>query len=144
MVHYHVHKSLPLGPNVSEINPVHAPSWSYLLKIRSNIIFSSAHRCSKWSLFLKFIHQNVFTSLLPHTRYMHRPSHSSWFDHSNRILRGVQIMQLLNMLFPPISAHLAHRRPKVFCNLVRTERKLHNKRTKGLYVSTYILLNCIP
>jgi len=35
-VYYHVHKSLPRGPVVRQINPVHTPS--YLLKIHFNII----------------------------------------------------------------------------------------------------------
>jgi hypothetical protein len=35
------------------------------------------------SLSLRFLHQNpVYTSPLPHTRYMPCPSHSSRFDHN--------------------------------------------------------------
>jgi hypothetical protein len=37
---------------------------------------------SHWSLSLRFSYQNlVLTSPLPHTHYMHRPSHSSRFYH---------------------------------------------------------------
>jgi hypothetical protein len=32
-----------------------------------------------------FHHNPVYTSSLPHTFYMPRPSHSSRFDHSNNI-----------------------------------------------------------
>ena len=59
---------------------------SHFLKIYLSIILPSMPASSKWSLFFKFPHQNpVYTSLLPHTRYMPRPSHSSRFYHPKRI-----------------------------------------------------------
>ena len=39
----------------------------------------------------------LYTSPLPHTRYIPRPSHSSWFYHPHNIGWGVQIIQLLIM-----------------------------------------------
>jgi hypothetical protein len=53
-------------------------------------------------------------------------------------------MKLLIMQSPPVPSYLIHLRPKDFCNLVRTGRKLNSKRTKGLYMPTYIFLDCIP
>ena len=61
-----------------------------------NIIIPSMPGSSKWSLSLRFSHQNlVYASPLPHTRYIPRPSHYSRLDHPNNIELGVQITKLL-------------------------------------------------
>ena len=62
----------------------------------------------KWPLSLRFPHQNpVYTSPLPHTRYMPRPSHYSQFDHPNNTELGVKIIQ-----FHPLPYYLVPLRPK--------------------------------
>ena len=59
---------------MSQLDPV-GTSTSHFLKIKLNIILPSMPGSSKWSLSLRFPHQNpVYASLLPHTRYMPRPS----------------------------------------------------------------------
>jgi len=99
-VHYRIHKCLRPVPILSQLDSVHAPI-SYFLKIHINIIIPSKRGSPKWSLSLRFPHQNtayVFT--VPHT-YMPSPSHSSRFYHPNNI-GWVHIINPLNPeLNPP-------------------------------------------
>ena len=75
-VHYRLHKSSP----PVQINPVHAPTPFYFLKIYFNTFLASMLRSSKWSPSC-LLHSNpICTSPVPHTFHMRRPAHSSQFD----------------------------------------------------------------
>ena len=86
---YGIHKcSLPV-PILSQLDPVHALT-SHFLKIHLNIILPSTPGSPKWSLSLRFPHQNpVYASPLSHTRYMPRSSQPLHWLEQNTCLRNI-------------------------------------------------------
>jgi hypothetical protein len=110
-VYYRNHKC-PLPVIIPcQLDPVHNPT-SHFLKIRINISLPSTSGSPKWSLSLRFPHQNpVYTSPHPCMCYMPRLSHSSQLDHPNNIWRGVQIIRLL-IIFSSLPCYLVPCRPK--------------------------------
>jgi hypothetical protein len=84
-VHYRIHKCPPPVPILRQTDPVHATT-SHFLKVHLNIILPSTPGLPS-GLFPSGFPNNkpVYTSCLPHTCYMLRPSTFSRFDHSNTI-----------------------------------------------------------
>ena len=96
-VHCRVHIISPTVPILSHINPFHKPLPFHFLKNHFNIISRFAPWSSKWSLSLRFPHQNpVYVTPLWNMCYMPRPSHSSRFYRPNNTL-WVQVIKLLIM-----------------------------------------------
>ena len=110
-VHYRNHMRPPPVSIPSQTNLAHAFP-THFLKFHFNIILPFIlHLPSGISFTLP--HQNpARTSPLPHTCYMPRLSHSSWFNHPKNIWWGAQNTKLLVLYSFPFPYHLVPLRPK--------------------------------
>ena len=70
-VHYRIHKCLSSVPALNQINPVHVVLSSHFLKIHFNILLPCTRRSLKWSLPLRFPHQNTVYASPPNV--LHDP-----------------------------------------------------------------------
>jgi hypothetical protein len=92
-VHYRLHKSPPLVPILSQMNPVHTtPPFSlrYIL-----ILFSHLCRSLLTCIFPSVVPTKILHAFLSHTWYMPCLSHSPGLDRFNYIWRSAQVMKLL-------------------------------------------------
>jgi len=112
------------SPSPEPVPSSPCPPWHFL-KIYLNVIFTSEHKSSKWSLSLRRPYQNpVSTSPIIHTCYMPRQSHYSWFYHPNNIWWAVQIINPLNPELNPIWYLLALLGAHHFLHVSRIRVKL--------------------
>ena len=110
-VRYCIHKCLPPVPILSQLDPDHTPT-THCLKIHLNIILPSTPGFPKWSISLRFPHQNpLYSSTLPHMCYM--PAHFILLDLGTRTILGEEYRSLS----PSLSTRAAPKLmpPILFC-----------------------------
>jgi len=80
-LHDHVHRSSPLVPVMSHMNPAHTIS-SCFFKIQPNVILPFTPGFSKWLLPFRLCDQNFLRIYhVSHACYMSCPSPLPWFGH---------------------------------------------------------------
>ena len=85
-VYYFIHKCPQPVPILNQLDPVHNTT-SHFPKNHLNIILPSTPHSPKWPLSIKVSPNPVYSSPIPHTRYMSRPSYFSRFYHPKNIGR---------------------------------------------------------
>ena len=71
-VNYRIHKCPPPVPILSQLDPVNTLTYHFL-KIHPNIILLSTHGSPKWSLTLRFPHENPYICFSPPPYALHTP-----------------------------------------------------------------------
>ena len=97
-------------PILSHINPVHAPS--YFFNFHFNNILQSTPKSFKWSLPQFSVPKPYIHLSSPRMFHMHRPSHSSWFDHPGNIWWGLHSMKLGTVQLSPFPRYCRPYRSK--------------------------------
>jgi hypothetical protein len=123
---------------------------SHPISIRSILILlTHLHLGLPSGLFpLAFPPISYMHSSSPHSCYIPCLSHPPWLDHSNYVLRGVQVMKLLVMQFPPVSRNFIPLRSKYspqhtlsLCSSLNVRDQASRPyRTTGKIIVLYILI----
>jgi hypothetical protein len=89
--HYHVHKSLPIYPSLSQLKSIHTPSHCFL-KIHLNIILQNTGLPSKLFSLVIFRLKFCMHFSLPNAWHMSLSSHPPWFYYSDNIGEGYKLI----------------------------------------------------
>jgi hypothetical protein len=92
------------------------------LNVRFNFILPSTHRSSKWSLSLRFPHQNALCTYPPHTCCMPCQVHLILIDFITQVIFGAEnrswssmVSSFLHSASPVSSSHLG---PHIFVSIL--------------------------
>ena len=143
-VHYRTHKRPPPVSILGQPYPVHIPT-SHLLEVHPNIMHPSTSRSPRWSLSLRFPHQDPIHPLSSPIRAT-CPAHLILLDFITRTILGEEYKSfssaLCNLLHSPLPLPL----PSVYCSIILPSVLRYSRLSQFRLrtCSAVVILNCPP